>query len=124
MAKTSTITITVSETGDGQNSTLGVAPQTAVQNTNTASPGGLDTPLVLAIGDNTVAIPAGSQGGLGTLLLRGPAGSAVVLKVKPIAGDTGVVIDPIRPFMWSIPAGVTTLLINAGALVTVSVSWL
>ena len=47
-----------------------------------------------------------------------------MLKVKPIAGDTGVVIDPIRPFMWSIPAGVTTLLINAGALVTVSVSWL
>ena len=32
MAKTSTLSITVSETGDGQSSNLGVGPQTALQN--------------------------------------------------------------------------------------------
>lgn len=124
MAKTSTLSITVSETGDGQSSNLGVGPQTALQNINTAAPGGLDVPLLLNTGDNTIAIPAGSQGGAGSLLLRGLTATVVVLKVKGIAGDTGVLIDPTRPFVWSIPAGVSTLVINASVGVTLAASWL
>jgi hypothetical protein len=125
MAKTSTLTLTISIVGDGVNELIGVPPQALKQYTNQAAPGGVPQPLVLVTGFNAIPIPAGSQGGPGWFIYEPPAGSVITKTLKGVIGDVGKVLHLTNPTILPIAVGETFINITAGgAGETGSVYWL
>lgn len=117
MAKTATTTISVLVTGDGVNETF-QPPTQPVANTN--APAGGPISVALSSGDNTLTVPPGAMG----LLLVPPSSSVVVKKLKGIGGDTGFTINAALPQVIWLPAGASTMLLNAASSETVSIHWL
>ncbi len=60
---------------------------------------GQTTEVVLAGGDNTIAVPVGSS----AALILPPAANAQALKLKGAAGDTGVSLAPGEPTLLAFP---------------------
>jgi hypothetical protein len=98
MAKTSQVTVSIVETGDG--TTLNKA-FTDAQNLNTAPPGSLTT----ANGFTAIPIPPGFT--IQSLTINPPAGSTVTKTLKGVTGDTGIVLQT---------ASATKLPIGGGAV--------
>ena len=116
MAKASTVTLSVTITGDGESLSYSLP---AGNITNAAAPMGGPIPTALTSGDNTITVPSGAV----EVLIVPPAASVVVKKLKGIGGDTGVTISPSQPMMLSLPAGATTFILNAGSTETVTLVW-
>jgi hypothetical protein len=117
MSKTSTISVQLSVIGDGV-SDLYTPPGYPI--VNNSAPTGIPVPIVLALGDNTIAVPTGTQ----AFLLQPPTGSVVTKKLKGVGGDTGFLINPSLPLIVPVPTGTTSILINASAGETVQIAWL
>lgn len=117
MAKTATTSISVLVTGDGVNESF--IPPTAPM-VNAAAPAGGPLSVALSSGDNTLTVPPGAQG----LIFVPPSSSVVVKKLKGIGGDTGFTISPTLPSILMLPAGASTVLINAASSETVSIHWI
>lgn len=71
------------------------------------------TELVLANGNNTIAVPAGAVG----CIISPPPGQNIALKIKPIVGDTGMAIpqNSSCPFFFDTTAVPASFVINAAA---------
>jgi hypothetical protein len=117
MAKKSTITLSTTTSGDGISTTY-VPPGAPIVN-NTAPAGG-PIQVALSAGDNTLTVPSGAT----SLLIVPDAASVIVKTLKGIGGDTGFTIAPAAPTLLGLPAGATTVLLNASAGETVTVEWL
>lgn len=87
MAKVSVISVSGSVVGDQMSETFGATA--AISMTNPNAPGGVPTSIALAIGVNTIAIPALSQVAGGFALLQPPAGSSNAKLYKAVSGDAG-----------------------------------
>lgn len=117
MAKKSTVTLSLTITGDGITTTY--VPPTAPIVNNTAPAGG---PILVALstGDNDLTVPAGAT----SVLIVPLSDSAVVKKLKGDAADVGVTIAPASPTLLGLPSGATEVTINAASGETISVVWL
>jgi hypothetical protein len=116
MAKTSTLTVTASVTGDGLAGDSYAPPQGPF--VNTSAPQGIPSVVQLGGGSNSLAVPAGAQ----YALLVPPAASTNAKLAKTISGDTGVsftssiVLLPV--------AGLSTIYCTATAGEALSIAWL
>ncbi len=72
------------------------------------------TDVILASGDNTITVPTGAT----AVLIQPPLANAIALTLKGAGGDTGILLHKIYPTLVSLSAGQTTLIINAGSLMT------
>lgn len=117
MAKTATTTISVLVTGDGVNESYQPPTQPLI---NANAPAGGPLSVALSSGDNTLTVPPGAQG----FILVPPSSSVVAKKLKGIGGDTGFTLSPTNPTVISLPAGASTVLLNAGSAETVSIHWI
>ncbi len=72
--------------------------------------GGAVTVLTTASGDNTVTVPASTYVGV---VIVPPYGNTTALKLKGAGGDTGIVIHPSNPTLYSFPAGTANFILNA-----------
>lgn len=115
MAKTSNVIQSFNVSGDGIVATSGWSNTT----TNGSSPDGGLHQLALALGDNTISVPAGTN----FILIIPPSGSTIVKKLKGVAGDTGWVLAKTLPTTISVTVG-STYIINAAAAETVYVAFL
>lgn len=113
MSKASQVAITYSATGDGMTLTFATTAQE-----NLASPGE-QQPLLLATGDNTIAVPTGAKG----VIVVPPSASVIVKKLKGIGGDTGFILRAASPSYLALPDSTATILLNASAGETVSLVW-
>lgn len=117
MAKTSSVTFTVSITGDG--GTLNYTPP-GTPLSNTSAPYGGPIPVALSSGNNTLTPPATAQG----VMIIPPTGSAITKTLKGIAGDTGILLNNALPTVLSLPVGGGAFVINASNSETITVLWL
>ena len=78
---------------------------------NLASPIGAVTVLTLSSGDNTITIPAGTT----IIIIQPPANNAAVLKLKSVAGDTGILISLTSWQILQTTSGQTTFIINSAS---------
>lgn len=117
MAKKSTVTLVVTVTGDGVNTTYNPVGTPII---NLAAPAGGPLSVALSSGDNVLTPPAGAMG----LLIVPPTNSVVVKKLKGVGGDTGVTIAPAAPMLLSLPSGGGAVTLNAGAGETIVIEWL
>jgi hypothetical protein len=116
MSKTSTVTLTVSVTGDGLSESYALPAVV-----NAAAPGGGPSNLALATGFNSIAVPPGSLG----FILIPPVGSVITKTLKGITGDTGIPLHVTNPTWVSLPPATATIGITAGgAGETVAIHWL
>jgi hypothetical protein len=114
MATTTTTEITVTADGDGIESEW---TPTAMSNANGPAGGPVKTPF--AAGDNTLLVPTGAMG----MVLKPPAASAVVLKLKAGAGETGFCLRSGQPSHIPLPTGCASVMINASDAELVHVHW-
>lgn len=110
MAKTSTVSVGVTITGDG--TTTSYSP-TAVQ--NTSAPDGGPRLLVLTTGNNTITPPTGATG-----FTLSPG--TVAKTLKGIAGDTGVPLS-ITGLTTVFLASAASFVINSTGGETISIFW-
>lgn len=107
MSVTSERSITLGFTGDVE------YEQTfAATNVNTGS--GQNQLQSLASGNNTITVPSAAV----AVTIIPPVGNAVVLTLKGVNGDTGIVIHPSDPSSIGL-SGVTSFVLNAASIVTV-----
>jgi len=115
MAKTSSVTMSITVSGDGLGFTY-VPPTAPV--VNPASPGS-EILTALAPGDNIITPPPNAN-----YCLVVPAGTSTnPKKLKGVGGDTGVAIHPSNPTLVALPSGGGTFIINATAGETVTLGW-
>ena len=114
MANTEKLQITVTSTGDG---ITGKWEPTAM--TNSAGVAGGPVKTTLASGDNSIAVPTGAMG----MVLAPPASSAVVLRLKHYAGETGFALRSGQPSAVPLPTGTSSVMLNASATEIVYVHW-
>lgn len=70
--------------------------------------------IALSSGNNTITVPTSAVG----VTIVPPVGSAVVLTLKGVNGDTGIVIHPSDPTSLGL-SGVTSFVVNAASSVSV-----
>lgn len=113
MAATGTVTTSGTVTGLPGGNSLTIAGQI----TSAAAVGEL-LQQALTTGANTITVPTGSV----AVIITPPSGSVVVLTLKGVTGDTGVIIAPsgLVSFPAVIPLGAaqTTIVVNASAPVS------
>lgn len=83
---------------------------------NPASPG-MSELKSLASGANTITIPTGGATCVSVTLIP-PAGNTVVLTLKGIAGDSGIVLHPTDPTTIAIAPAVASFVLDASAALT------
>lgn len=105
-ARTQTITFTGDVTATQTNA--------ALQNPN--SPG-VNQLLSLAVGTNTIAVPAGGATPVSVTIIP-PAGNIVPITLKGVAGDTGIPLHLTDPSTIALAAGVASFVLAAGNVVT------
>lgn len=116
MAASAQRKITLTYTGD----VAGVEEIAAT--TNLASPAQMQI-VTLAIGDNTITVPGGGSTPVSCTIVK-PSTNANAIKLKGIAGDTGVNLHLTDPDTVSLAAGVTGFVLNAAAqIVGVRLFW-
>lgn len=106
MAATGAITISGSVTG------LSTGTKTLVGAITSVAAVGQIVDVVLASGDNTIAVPAGTT----AVLIEPPSGNVVALKLKGVGGDTGVLLHKVYPTLLALDPSQTTLIVNAASL--------
>lgn len=117
MAKTVTTTLAVTVTGDGFGPSANTPLYSASMQNATGGPPGQQA---LAMGNNTIAVPATAAG----VVIVPPAGSAVALTLKGVNGDTGIALDPANPTHLRLtPGAVASFVLNAGGAVAVALLW-
>jgi hypothetical protein len=110
MSTTSNRSITVSNAGD-----FPLPPVTLPAAANPNAAGEVQV-IALALGNNTITPPVGTKG----VSIQKPAGNAVALTLKGIAGDTGFPLDVLDPDSFSVSG---SFVINAGAAVSLRFYW-
>ena len=68
----------------------------------------------LALGANTIAVPTGTR----YVLIQPPPLNTTNITLKGITGDTGVLLDPTAPTLFTVGTGVVSFVLTAGALIT------
>ena len=106
--------ISVTVSGDGIKSEWAVP---TVENSNSAGAGPIRT--TLQAGDNYLPVPTGAMG----FVMKPPAASAVVKRLKHHAGETGFALRTGQPACVPIGTGVATLMIHSAALEVVYLHW-
>lgn len=87
--------------------------------TNTTSPADIDV-LTLASGANTITPPAGAK----ACTIIFPAGNTVLVTLKGVTGDTGVVLHPTDPSSIGLNSASSTFVLTAALqLVGVRLIW-
>jgi hypothetical protein len=87
--------------------------ETLAAATNAASPAQIEVKN-LASGANTITVPAITPV---CCVIKPPAGNAVALTIKGIAGDTGIRIHNTDPTEIALDSSVASFVLNAGAIV-------
>lgn len=114
MSTASTRTITVGLSGDVN----AVEPTSAA--VNSSSPGGINAPITLAIGANTITVPTGST----AVTIIKPAGNVNLITFKGVSGDTGVKLHLTDPDSISLDSSQASFVLNAAAqIVGVRLVW-
>ena len=117
MSSISNRTINFTFTGDHVASPVIAAAQ------NAASPAGIQAPVTLASGANTITVPTGGATPTCVTIIK-PAGNAATLTLKGVTGDTGVALHPTDPDCISLGSAVTTFVLTAGAqIIGVTLIW-
>lgn len=114
MATTVTTEITVTATGDGNDSEW-----TPTAMTNSAGAAGGPVRTTLAAGDNFIAVPTGAMG----CVLLPPPTSAITKRLKHHAGETGFAIRTGQVAALPLATGVATLMINASDVEVLYLHW-
>lgn len=78
-----------------------------------SSPGQIQI-VDLVIGANTITVPEHAV----SVTIIPPIDNVVILTLKGVAGDAGIILNPSRPCLISLDA-VTSFVINASAIVSV-----
>ncbi len=112
MAATATRSITVQFSGD-----IAAANTFAAAN-NASSPAEIDL-VELASGANTITPPTGAK----AVTIVPPTGNTVLLTLKGVTGDTGVVLHLTDPTSIGLNSAATTFVINAASTVNVRMIW-
>lgn len=90
--------------------------------TNLASPAQTQL-LTLAIGDNVITVPGGGSIPVACTIVK-PSGNVIAIKIKGIAGDTGVRLHGSDPDTISIDPSVASFILNVAAqIVGVRLFW-
>lgn len=119
MAKSSTITLTIAETGDGIGSASVYIPP-GFPLSNGAAPGGVAVPTSLSSGDNTINVPSGAIG----FCYVPPSGSAVAKQLRSGSGVTGPSAPASSPLLWFFPSPApSTIVINVGSNESGWITW-
>lgn len=116
MAVTSTRRVIVNFTGDFNEQVDSGIPS-ANLSTNASSPGQTEN-KALSTGNNTITPPTGAVGV--TIIL--PSGNTVLLTLKGVNGDTGIVLHLTHPTSIGLN-GVGTFVISAASAITVRLVW-
>lgn len=74
----------------------------------------------LSSGNNTITVPTGAT----WLFIQPPSSNTVQMYLKTTPADVGLQLDLTRMTPYPIPAGVTSLTINAAAPVTPEISFI
>jgi hypothetical protein len=75
------------------------------------SPIGATTVVVLSSGDNTISIPTGTT----TIIIQPPVNNTFVLKLKGVAGDTGVTLNKTSYQIYQPDTTQTSFIINSAS---------
>lgn len=93
-----------------------VGTQTIDAADNASSPGVVEL-KTLASGANTITVPTG--GSVPTAVtIEPPAGNAVQLTLKGVAGDTGIALKLVDPTTIALAPAVVSFVINAASICT------
>ena len=111
MAVTATRALTINFTGD-----ISAANTFAAAN-NTASPADIEL-VNLSSGANTLTPPTGTK----ACTVIPPSGNTVLLTLKGVTGDTGVVLHLTDPSSFGLNA-LTAFCLTAASAVTVRIIW-
>jgi hypothetical protein len=114
MATTVETQITITADGDGIESEWS---PTAMS--NSAGAAGGPVRMLLAAGDNYVAVPTGAMG----YAILPPAASAVTKRLKHHSGETGIAMRTGQPIAMSLATGVATMMIHASAEELIYLHW-
>jgi hypothetical protein len=112
MAVTATRNITIQFSGD-----ISAANTFAAAN-NVGSPGEIEL-QALASGSNTITPPTGAK----AVTIIPPTGNTVLVTLKGVTGDTGVVLHPTDPSSVALNAAASTFCLTAASAVTVRLIW-
>lgn len=107
--------ITITSSGEGTDSTYEPDPIT-----NTNGPAAGVVGVQLAIGDNTISVPTGSQG---FFLKPVDPTSGVTKRLKHHSGETGFAIRTDGQACLSLPTGATQLMVWASAVEVIHIHW-
>lgn len=110
MAVTANRSITIALTG----SVVATTPINAAE--NVASPGAV-TVQALALGFNSVAVPASTGITVTAVTIVPPAGNATSITLKGVTGDTGIRIHDTDPTSIALHSSVTAIGLTAGAAI-------
>lgn len=118
MSVTSNITVTVTHTGDDDNS---YSP-TALPNTN--APTAISN-VALTAGTNTITTPSTTVFQVRAAIIVPPTDNAGTLTLKGASGDTGISISGINPTLltFSTTAPSSSFLLVASTATNISVIW-
>lgn len=83
---------------------------------NTNSPAGWTAPFTLNVGDTTITVPTGGSVPTAVTIIK-PAGNTATIKLKGIAGDTGVKLHPTDPDSISLDPTQANFILNASSQV-------
>ena len=114
MPITETTQITITSSGEGTDHEY--SPE-AMSNTNGPAAGPIA--VALASGDNTLAVPTGSNG----FHLLPPATSGVTKRLKHHSGETGIAFRTAEQVYMALPTGMTQLMVWASAVEVVRIHW-
>lgn len=114
MAKTSTVTLQATVSGDGVTNTY-VPPGTAI--TNSSAPDGGPHLVAVTLGANTLTPPTGAAG---VIIVPGSVGA---ITLKGVGGDTGVLLTAARPTFLSLASGQGAFVLAASAADSIQVQW-
>lgn len=73
----------------------------------------------LASGDNTITLATATS----VLVIIPPTTNAQTLTMKGVTGDTGLLMDPAKPFVYCRAAGTTEVILVAGGIVNGTEIW-
>ncbi len=73
----------------------------------------------LSSGNNIVTVPTGAT----WMFIQPPASNSVQLTLKGVSGDTGFALDLTRVTVLPLPAGTTSVILNAAGTVTPEISF-
>lgn len=117
MSTTATRTITIGLSGD----VVGTEAFSAAA--NAASPGGVQAPVTLSSGNNTITVPTGGTTPTAVTIIP-PVGNTNLITLKGINGDTGVPLHKTDPTSIALDSTCASFVLNAAAqIVGVRLVW-